>query len=67
MINGDKYEPAQFTNKKWEDKAEQLRDKDGNLPNRTGPDGKPLTCFKCKSEYHFANRCNKKGEIVLQV
>ena len=52
MINGNKYEPTQSTKRKWEDKTERLRDKDGKLLNRTGLDGKPMVCFKCNSEYH---------------
>ena len=66
MINGNKYEPAQSTKRKWEDKTERLRDKDGKLLNRTGPYGKPMVCFKCDSEYHFSNRSAKKNEIVPQ-
>ena len=45
---------------------ERKRDEAGKLLNRTGPDGKVLTCFKCQSEYHFANHCNA-GEVALHV
>ena len=24
-----------------------------------GSDGKPMRCFKCESEYHMRDRCNK--------
>ena len=30
--------------------------------NPLGADGKPLTCFKCGSVYHFQDKCSKKDE-----
>ena len=49
MINGDKYEPTESTKRKREEgKTDRQRDKDGNLMNRVGPDGKIMTCFKWK-------------------
>ena len=30
--------------------------------NPLGPDGNPLTCFKCNSEYHMADMCDKKEQ-----
>ena len=35
--------------------------------NRAGPDGKPMTCHRCKSVYHFLSQCDSKDGIVLQV
>ena len=29
--------------------------------NKLGPDGKPLRCFECNSEYHFSTDCDKKN------
>ena len=35
--------------------------------NRTGPDGEPMTCHKCKSVYNFISQCDSKDETLLQV
>ena len=35
--------------------------------NRTGPDGAPMTCHKCKSVYNFISQCDSKDETLLQV
>ena len=42
--------------------TEHPEDVQGKKLNRLGPDGKPMTCFCCKSEYHFMNRCEKKKD-----
>ena len=31
--------------------------------NPLGPDGKPLKCFGCKSEYHFYEKCDQKDSV----
>ena len=53
---------------KWGDRADRLKDNYENLLNNIGLDGKLLTCFNSKSEYHLANQCGKKkgkGNMVL--
>ena len=60
-------EPAQTDKKRWDAKMEQQEDKEENLMNSTGPDGKTMTCDRCRSVYHFAKRWDQKDEIVLQV
>ena len=32
--------------------------------NPLGPDGKPIKCYKCGSEYHLADVCEKAREMV---
>ena len=29
--------------------------------NKLGPDGNPMKCLKCNSEYHFANECDQSS------
>ena len=31
--------------------------------NKLGPDGNPMRCLKCNSEYHFAGECDKFPEV----
>ena len=35
------------------------------IKNPLGSDGKPITCFKCSSIYHLADKCPKKREVAL--
>ena len=60
LINGEEYEQKRKRPYQGGAGGERERDKDGKLLNKMGPDGKRLSCFKCKSEYHFSKNCLKK-------
>ena len=66
MIGDTKFKKENIKRKREPERVERKKDKTGKLLNRMGPDGKILTCFKCQSEYHFANHC-PAGETALHV
>ena len=59
VINGEEYEQKR---KRRDQGAWRDKDKSRRLLNKMGGDGKRMTCFKCKSEYHFSTNCDKKAK-----
>ena len=50
VIGGKRYKLDRGKNKKKKKEEKDVKKR----KNKTGPDGKPLKCFKCGSEFHFA-------------
>ena len=58
LIGGKKYKLATKPKKRKKTDVKDVKKK----KNKIGPDGKPMRCFNCKSEYHFAGseECSTK-------
>jgi len=64
LIGGKKYKLATKPKKRKKTDKEVKKKK-----NKIGPDGKPMRCFNCKSEYHFAGSedCSTKKSNLLRL